>query len=179
MLVCGQRDLGNHLGSCSQWLPRKEDLGSRNGGDGAGGDWSRWPVMRTPFQCKASLLCFFELWTTWASAGSSALSLPTSCLFLLPLQQQCRIKQDAPHHKWAQQDHPGIHMWIPRFTQTPAWWHGTFANIMSPDFHGNPGLPSHYLPRTDEKTASEKWNHLPEVIGGVRGRDGDLNSTWD
>ena len=110
-------------------------------------------------------------WLLWLSHSPLPVS---SCS-----HSNSRIKQDAPHHKWAQQDHPGIHMWIPPFTQTPAWWHGTFANIMSPDFHGKPGLPSHYLPWTDEKTASEKWNYLPEVTGRVRGRDGDLNSTWD
>ena len=102
-------------------------------------------------------------------------SLPTFCVFLLPLQLQWAIKWEVLGHKRAQQDHPAIHMWIPLFTQTLAWWQHTIANIMSPDFHDNPGLRSRYSQWTDEKTGSARRIHLPEVTEWVRGRDVDLN----
>ena len=47
-------------------------------------------------------------WLLWLSHSPLPVS---SCS-----HSNSRIKQDAPHHKWAQQDHPGIHRWIPPFT---------------------------------------------------------------
>ena len=160
---------------------RKEDLGSRKGGMGqegmeAGGLW--WGL---PFQCTPSLLCFLQLWTTWASAGSSGSLTPHFLSFLPPLQQRCRIKQDAPHHKRDQQDHPVTHTWVPplhthlradtALLQTLC--HRIFTVTLGAQHIILHGQVRRQLLR------HETMKPLPEVTGRVRGGDGDLNSTWD
>ena len=176
MLLCGQRDLGNHMRSCSRWLPQEGRPGQQEWGDRAGGVGSRWPLVRNSFSVYTLPFVLFSV--TEPPLAPLARSLPTSCLSCPHSNSGAELNRMLLIIKSPARPSSNTHV-SPPFTHTPACWHGTSANMMSPDCHGDPGRPSHYPPWTGEKTASEKGNHWPEVTGRVRGRNGDFNSTWD